>query len=574
MVLRALAGVLVVQQAVALSELVVNDRPKGARRRASELVADDRPKGARRRAMDRAQAAAKGSSNQQPRAGQSLAGAPVFCPADPPDEIAGEYEIWYNGQKRSTTMTISCENLMREDTTFNSYLHFVNASSKACKQKMDQDATIYVSTSREHHRHACLYREGTSLKGNHYVGDVPVAGGVEYRLIKTVYCQPRKLPSRKASGGGPTACNPETRVAALQELTNHFDSVWNARVAEAFDRVAADAYLLIGDWHSGPLVGNWLAHAKGVAESSRTTINVIHVALDQAGAEGCRNFIFNSIGGKRINLDCVSLSGWLSVGHALFSRSDVAGHGVLAGCDSAFLGWTKPMILKAAVEASKHAVMMVDPDVIMYTDLMPLGADLLNRSNGATIVAGVEGNGQANSGTVYATKKSLPVLSAWVHQNNGCLNSKEVDKSALQLLVYNSRDEKGTQEACHDAEKGDKCYKKVTWAKQTGVLQHPEWYPGLNALSSHEEFQHQLHGLGKCPKPCGGTKVVLTYFPGSEVGQCQRKGRAATHFNCGDPKKKASVMKSMKHWDPAISMNAQAILIQPHSRPSLKPIRK
>jgi len=108
---------------------------------------------------------------------------------------------------------------------------------------------------------------------------------------------------------------------------------------------------------------------------------------------------------------------------------------------------------------------------------------------------------------------------------------------------------------------GDKCYETVTWARQTGVQQHPEWYAGLTAQSSRQEFQACLHDLGReCPKPCGSTKVVLAYFPGSEVGQCQRPGRAATHFDCVDLKKKAGLMRSMKHWNPAVAMEPEAFL--------------
>jgi hypothetical protein len=256
------------------------------------------------------------------------------------------------------------------------------------------------------------------------------------------------------------------------------------------------------------------------------------------------------------------LSGWLSTGYALFSRFDVPAHGILAGCDSSFTTWTKPVILKAAVEASDHPVMMVEPDVVLYTDLMTLGADLLNHSSNATMIAGLEGNGRADTGTIYAAKESIPALSAWARQGSQCLNSREVDRGALQQLVHDSGDENGTQEeACRDAVVGDRCYEMVTWARHTGVQQHPEWYTGLTARSSRQEFQACLHDLGRdCPKPCGSRKVVLAYFPSSEVGQCQRKGRAATRFNCVDPEMKASLMKSMKHWSRAVAMEPEAIL--------------
>merc|ERR1712113_796917 len=39
---------------------------------------------------------------------------------------------------------------------------------------------------------------------------------------------------------------------------------------------------------------------------------------------------------------------------------------------------------------------------------------------------------------------------------------------------------------------------------KTGILQHPEWYPGLSQSSRFEEFQAFFHESGNtaCPKPC------------------------------------------------------------------------
>jgi len=57
---------------------------------------------------------------------------------------------------------------------------------------------------------------------------------------------------------------------------------------------------------------------------------------------------------------------------------------------------------------------------------------------------------------------------------------------------------------CHTAVKGEACYKGVIWAMQDGIAQHPEWYPDLNATSSFEDFQANLHagGHSDCPAPC------------------------------------------------------------------------
>ncbi|CAK9054777.1 unnamed protein product [Durusdinium trenchii] len=49
------------------------------------------------------------------------------------------------------------------------------------------------------------------------------------------------------------------------------------------------------------------------------------------------------------------------------------------------------------------------------------------------------------------------------------------------------------------------CQQEVTWAKETGLKEHPEWYPGLSFESSPLEFQCKVYQSNpdKCPKPCG-----------------------------------------------------------------------
>ncbi|CAK0830638.1 unnamed protein product [Prorocentrum cordatum] len=57
---------------------------------------------------------------------------------------------------------------------------------------------------------------------------------------------------------------------------------------------------------------------------------------------------------------------------------------------------------------------------------------------------------------------------------------------------------------CVDAVEGDLCYRTVRWLKRTGLEQHPDWFPTLEAGSSTAAIQAELHRQGKsqCPKPC------------------------------------------------------------------------
>jgi len=66
-----------------------------------------------------------------------------------------------------------------------------------------------------------------------------------------------------------------------------------------------------------------------------------------------------------------------------------------------------------------------------------------------------------------------------------------------------------TNFACHTVQNGESCYEDVIWAKTQGILSHPEWYPGLSSVSTFEQFQQQLFDKGICADvPCGCHTVV------------------------------------------------------------------
>lgn len=48
---------------------------------------------------------------------------------------------------------------------------------------------------------------------------------------------------------------------------------------------------------------------------------------------------------------------------------------------------------------------------------------------------------------------------------------------------------------------GTACYAQVLWAMSTGVKEHPDWYPGLNASSPFADFQRYLFYLPTCGNP-------------------------------------------------------------------------
>mmetsp|Transcript_26691 Transcript_26691/g.70480 ORF Transcript_26691/g.70480 Transcript_26691/m.70480 type:complete len:537 (+) Transcript_26691:43-1653(+) len=84
------------------------------------------------------------------------------------------------------------------------------------------------------------------------------------------------------------------------------------------------------------------------------------------------------------------------------------------------------------------------------------------------------------------------------------------DKSAAKVRV-----------GCHTmtAADGGKCWSEIMWAKNVGVKQHPDWYPGLDAQSSSiADWQAKVYNSthSPCPRPCG----------------MEEKLRSAADFSC------------------------------------------
>jgi hypothetical protein len=83
---------------------------------------------------------------------------------------------------------------------------------------------------------------------------------------------------------------------------------------------------------------------------------------------------------------------------------------------------------------------------------------------------------------------------------------------------------------CHSAVEGEECYENAKWAKDHGVFEHPEWYPGLDSNSSIHKFQTNLFkkGLHKCQRPCEScnaddSELSLEFAGWSNLVQVGRK---------------------------------------------------
>merc|ERR1719491_655539 len=63
--------------------------------------------------------------------------------------------------------------------------------------------------------------------------------------------------------------------------------------------------------------------------------------------------------------------------------------------------------------------------------------------------------------------------------------------------------------ACLEAQ--EECTKAATWAKGSGFYEHPEWYKGLKATSSKDDFKKLLAKTkrGSCHKVCAGENGMV-----------------------------------------------------------------
>jgi len=89
---------------------------------------------------------------------------------------------------------------------------------------------------------------------------------------------------------------------------------------------------------------------------------------------------------------------------------------------------------------------------------------------------------------------------------------------------------------CHTAENGEACYEAVSLAMKTGIRNHPDWFPGLNASSSFEEFQEALHRAspGDCQRPCAASRGASASHHGNSKAARVNSGTDTSVMNSKD----------------------------------------
>eukprot|EP00928_Gymnodinium_smaydae_P055392 TRINITY_DN38955_c0_g1_i1.p1 TRINITY_DN38955_c0_g1~~TRINITY_DN38955_c0_g1_i1.p1 ORF type:complete len:524 (-),score=70.54 TRINITY_DN38955_c0_g1_i1:236-1759(-) len=83
-----------------------------------------------------------------------------------------------------------------------------------------------------------------------------------------------------------------------------------------------------------------------------------------------------------------------------------------------------------------------------------------------------------------------------------------------------------------------KCADDIKWAMESGIFQHPEWYPGLTGSSSQDEFQAHFASkqLSDCLAPCeakGGHESKSGGDRSDKVAGCPRRAYFGSHWGPG-----------------------------------------
>eukprot|EP00440_Ansanella_granifera_P054738 gb/GFBE01059340.1/.p1 GENE.gb/GFBE01059340.1/~~gb/GFBE01059340.1/.p1 ORF type:complete len:433 (+),score=34.55 gb/GFBE01059340.1/:1-1299(+) len=107
--------------------------------------------------------------------------------------IPGTYSVRYavENQDRSVNMNIGCDFSASQPGSFTDSVHFVDVLSQ-CTESRDATATMFVLNTHGQGKYECLWRNGTSIVGNHYFENGQYWGAVKYELLQPTTCDQAK----------------------------------------------------------------------------------------------------------------------------------------------------------------------------------------------------------------------------------------------------------------------------------------------------------------------------------------------------------------------------------------------
>lgn len=303
-----------------------------------------------------------------------------------------------------------------------------------------------------------------------------------------------KTPLRRHGSDAPMEelCSNQGRIDAIRGFQKHFEGKWSSRIHEAFGNVTTKAMLTIGDWHSNPMLRNFMAFADIVSTADKTPLVVVNAALDTSGHDACLGLRSDGIvKGAHLEVRCVDLAGWLPDECFVDDRKN--GTNGFGSCAYSFIVWTKPVILLAAVEASEKGVLMMDTDVVLYQNLLNYTDTNFGQKKYGIFAVGLDGPraiGHPNTGSVFVTKNVLPEMHTWVALEENYINESYVDQSPFRPMLWNKTFREDMIEWFPRAVVGQ-CGGKGEWAthytctisKPSHMARRGDWYQTKLALA-------------------------------------------------------------------------------------------
>jgi len=193
-------------------------------------------------------------------------------------------------------------------------------------------------------------------------------------------------------------------------------------VQSAFSTKEADTILTVSG-NLNRMFTNFLLNVQRAAGSNTAPIPIVNVLFDDASLQSCKR-LEKAL--QLVKIECLHFPQMLP------EEKPPVG---------AYL-WAKPVILKAAVEASKHGVFLIDIDVVFHQNLLAYARKKWDENPSAVIATGSEWRTCCNTGTVFVDRlRSLSLVEAWVERNHEWYQRELGDQDALRTLLEEKADE-------------------------------------------------------------------------------------------------------------------------------------
>jgi len=86
----------------------------------------------------------------------------------------------------------------------------------------------------------------------------------------------------------------------------------------------------------------------------------------------------------------------------------------------------------------------------------------------------------------------------------GLLHTAKLEPGAYRLYAFARHFRMASPAGCRDFSVGDPCWYGMDWMRKIGLVQHPDWFPGVHQNISDKDLQLHMRNTGnnKCAAPC------------------------------------------------------------------------